>query len=61
MVEIKLSQAMTVEEARELCSCGHKRLVHGDRLGGLARGHGQCLFGHGCRCVQFTWVSEGGE
>ncbi len=49
-------QAETDRLMKEGCKCGHARICHGDRVGGLAKGHGIC-FVSGCRCCQFTWVT----
>ena len=42
---------------REICGCGHHRIVHGSTVMGLAVGHGKC-FVHRCPCVKFTWHHE---
>ena len=45
----------------EMCSCGHSRLLHGDTVGGLAKGHGRCFVGserNHCECEKFTWTKR---
>lgn len=37
-----------------VCYCGHSQREHGDTLGGIAKGHGECL-ALDCDCRKFTW------
>lgn len=42
---------------REICGCGHQRIIHGAAVRGLAAGHGKCFANH-CPCAKFTWHHE---